>query len=30
VRNGFIENRATDPRITDEPFQLTAQDWNRW
>jgi hypothetical protein len=30
VRDSFIENRATDPRITDEPFQLTAQEWTRW
>jgi len=30
VHDEFIENRATDPRITDEPFQLTAQEWTRW
>jgi hypothetical protein len=30
VKGEFVENRATDPRITDEPFQLTAQEWSRW
>nr|CAI77917.1 putative starch binding domain protein [Guillardia theta] len=30
VKNAYIENRLSDPRITDEPFQLTAQEWSRW
>lgn len=30
VKNEFIESRMTDPRITDEPFQLSAQEWSRW
>lgn len=30
IRNEFCESRGTDPRITDEPFQLTAQEWSRW
>mmetsp|Transcript_342 Transcript_342/g.857 ORF Transcript_342/g.857 Transcript_342/m.857 type:complete len:83 (+) Transcript_342:115-363(+) len=30
VKNCFKENRLTDPRITDEPFQLTAQEWCRY
>mmetsp|Transcript_1376 Transcript_1376/g.3168 ORF Transcript_1376/g.3168 Transcript_1376/m.3168 type:complete len:204 (+) Transcript_1376:42-653(+) len=30
VKNTFRENRLTDPRITDEPFQLTAQEWCRY
>lgn len=29
-RDEFVENRETDPRITDEPFQLTAQEWARY
>jgi len=30
IRNEFNEFRGTDPRLTDEPFQLTAQEWSRW
>eukprot|EP00918_Siedleckia_nematoides_P001700 GHVU01004035.1.p1 GENE.GHVU01004035.1~~GHVU01004035.1.p1 ORF type:complete len:178 (+),score=46.46 GHVU01004035.1:3-536(+) len=30
IKNEFIESRMTDPRITDEPFQLSAQEWSRW
>eukprot|EP00292_Cryptomonas_paramecium_P023087 CAMPEP_0113695252 /NCGR_PEP_ID=MMETSP0038_2-20120614/20792_1 /TAXON_ID=2898 /ORGANISM="Cryptomonas paramecium" /LENGTH=195 /DNA_ID=CAMNT_0000617765 /DNA_START=25 /DNA_END=612 /DNA_ORIENTATION=+ /assembly_acc=CAM_ASM_000170 len=30
VRNTFIENRESDPRIIDEPFQLSSQEWTRW
>jgi len=30
IKNEFIESRLTDPRITDEPFQLSAQEWSRW
>ena len=30
VHNEFNEFRGTDPRVTDEPFQLTAQQWCRW
>ena len=25
IKNEFCESRGTDPRITDEPFQLSAQ-----
>ena len=25
IKNEFLESRGTDPRITDEPFQLSAQ-----
>lgn len=30
VRNEFRESRGTDPRISDEPFQLSAQEWSRY
>mmetsp|Transcript_36723 Transcript_36723/g.90382 ORF Transcript_36723/g.90382 Transcript_36723/m.90382 type:complete len:278 (+) Transcript_36723:66-899(+) len=30
IKNEFVENRETDPRITDEPFQCNAQEWARW
>ena len=30
INNEFNEFRGTDPRVTDEPFQLTAQQWCRW
>mmetsp|Transcript_22704 Transcript_22704/g.35536 ORF Transcript_22704/g.35536 Transcript_22704/m.35536 type:complete len:194 (+) Transcript_22704:253-834(+) len=30
VRNEFRESRLTDPRISDEPYQLTAQEWCRF
>jgi len=30
IKNEFCESRGTDPRITDEPFQLSAQEWSRW
>jgi len=29
VKSEFNEFRGTDPRLTDEPFQLTAQEWSR-
>ena len=30
VNNEFNEFRGTDPRLTDEPFQLTAQEWSKY
>ncbi|KAJ1467067.1 hypothetical protein T484DRAFT_1646161, partial [Baffinella frigidus] len=30
-RDAFVEDRISDPRITDEPFQqLSSQEWTRW
>jgi len=30
VKNEFNEMRGTDPRLSDEPFQLSAQEWSQY